>query len=275
MMSSEREEMSFLQHLEVLRWHLVRSAIAISVVAITAFLFKEFIFDTVLFAPKREDFITFRALCKLSVWLNGIFPALVGIDTLCIGKNIPLLQNINLAGQFTIHITTSFIAGLVVAFPYVFWEFWRFISPAFNADERRKARGAVFFTSFLFLCGIAFGYFVIAPLSVNFLSTYTVSDQVLNVPTLSNYISTVTTVVLACGVLFELPVIVYFLTKVGLVSPTLLRKFRRHSFVGALVLASILTPPDVFSQLLVTFPLVILYEISIIISQKVYKNPLD
>ncbi len=267
-----REEMSFLDHLEQLRWHLIRSAIAIVSMGVIAFINKTFVFDSIILGPKNSDFLTFRFLCKASAKLHELLPSVVGVDTLCIGQNMPQLQNINMAGQFTSHIMTSIVFGLIVAFPYVFWEVWRFIAPGLKDGERNNARGAVFTVSSLFFIGVLFGYFVICPLSVNFFLTYSVSETVQNLPTLGTYISTVTTVVLACGFVFQLPVIVMVLTKLGLVSPLILRKFRKHAFVGSLVLSAIITPPDVFSQFLVTLPLMVLYEISIFISARITKK---
>ncbi len=266
------EEMSFLDHLEQLRWHLIRSAIAIVVLGVVAFINKNFIFDGVILGPKNSDFLTFKFLCKASLKLNQWLPNLVGADTLCIGQNMPKLQNINMAGQFTSHIMTSIVVGLIVAFPYVFWEMWRFISPGLKDGERNNVRGAVFTVSSLFFIGVLFGYFIICPLSVNFFLTYSVSSAVQNIPTLGTYVSTVTTVVLACGFVFQLPVVVLVLTKMGLVSPLILKKFRKHAFVGSLVLSAVITPPDIFSQFLVTIPLMILYEISIFISAKITKK---
>jgi len=271
-MDQPTEEMSFLQHLEELRWHLIRSVLAVVIVAILAFINKSFVFDVIIFSPKKPDFITFQYLCKLSEQLNLFFPSLISKDILCIGGNIPTLQNLDMAGQFTTHILVSLIAGLVVAFPYVFWEIWRFISPGLHEKEQKLTRGTVFYSSFLFLSGVSFGYFIIAPLSINFFSTYQVSSEVANQFTLSTYISTLTTIILACGVLFELPIVVYFLTRAGLIYPELLRTYRKHSIVAAFVLSAILTPPDVFSQFLVSLPLFILYEISIFISARTVKN---
>ena len=272
MAMDQPDEMSFLQHLEELRWHLIRAISAIIIVAILAFLNKTFVFDVIIFSPKKADFITFQLLCKLSEQLNLLFPAFIDKDILCIGGNIPTLQNLSMAGQFTTHILVSLITGLVVAFPYVFWEIWRFISPGLHEKEQKLTRGTVFYSSFLFLLGISFGYFVISPLSINFFSTYQVSAEVANQFTLNTYISTLTTIVLACGVLFELPIVVYFLTRAGIIYPELLRTYRKHSIVGAFILSAILTPPDVFSQFLVSLPLFVLYEISIFISARTVKN---
>ena len=270
---SADQEMSFLNHLEALRWHLVRSVVAIILVTIVVFSNKTFVFDTIIFGPKSADFPTFKALCKLSDWLFIQFPALMrSRDILCIGQETYELQNIAMSGQFMTHILVSVVGGLILAFPYMFWEIWRFIKPALQSSEKNYSRGVVFFTSLLFMFGVVFGYYIIVPLSVNFFITYNVSTQVVNLPTLSTYISTVTTIVLACGIVFELPIMVYFLTKVGLVTPELLKKYRKHALIGALILSAIITPPDVFSQLLVSVPILFLYEISIFISRVIQKK---
>lgn len=253
--------MSFLEHLEDLRWHLVRSALAILVFAIVAFLFRKIIFDTIILAPKTPEFFTNRMLCSLG--------DLVGVKSLCINSKPFQVININMAGQFTTHIMVSIVAGIILAFPYVFWEFWRFLQPALYSKEKKYARGAVSASSLLFLTGVLFGYFLIVPLSVHFLGSYTVSEQVLNQINLKSYISTVTTVSLAGGIVFELPVVVYFLTKIGLVTPEFLKKYRRHSLVVILIISAIITPPDVFSQILVCVPLILLYELSIVISKRI------
>ena len=270
---SEDQEMSFLHHLEALRWHLIRSAIAIIAVTIVVFLNKTFIFDVIIFGPKNSDFPTFRALCQLSDWLFLQFPSLMqSKDVLCIGQETYELQNIAMSGQFMTHILVSVVGGIILAFPYVFWEIWRFIKPALQSTEKNYSRGVVFFTSLLFMLGVVFGYYIIVPLSVNFFITYNVSEQVINLPTLSTYISTVTTIVLACGIVFELPIMVYFLTKVGLVTPEILKKYRKHALIAALILSAIITPPDVFSQLLVSVPILFLYEVSIFISRLIVKK---
>tara|TARA_B110000285_G_C15102178_1_gene605660 strand:- start:60 stop:899 length:840 start_codon:yes stop_codon:yes gene_type:complete len=272
MSNTDQNEMNFLQHLEELRWHLIRSIASVLIIAIVAFLNKSFVFDVIIFSPKGADFITYQFLCWLSVQLNAFFPTLISADVLCIGGNIPQLQNLNMSGQFTTHIMISVVTGFVVAFPYIFWEIWRFIKPGLMDKEKKLSRGTVFFSSFLFTTGILFGYFVIAPLSINFFSTYQVSADVANQFTLSTYISTLTTIVLACGVLFELPIVIYFLTRAGLIYPEMLQVYRKHAIVGAFVLSAILTPPDVFSQFLVTVPLAILYEISIVVSRRTVKK---
>ena len=270
MSDNSQGEMTFIQHLEVLRFHLMRSAIAIFVFSILAFVNKRFLFDEVIFGPKRPDFFTFQKLCELSGFLNSKIPDFfTDPNLLCIGGDFPPLQNIDMAGQFTSHIMVSMIAGLVLAFPYILFEMWRFIKPGLEQNESQYARGIVFWASLLFLSGVLFGYYLIAPLSVNFFFTYSISSEVQTLPTLSTYVSTVTGVVLAAGVVFELPLIVYFLSKVGILSPQILRSYRKHFVVVALILSAIITPPDIFSQILVTIPLVFLYEISISISGRV------
>lgn len=269
----EENEMTFIQHLEVLRHHLMRGAIAIVVMAILAFVNKSFLFDTVIFGPKQADFITFQWLCQFSEFMYQKAPFLVSDPALlCIGQDFPALQNIDMAGQFTSHIMVSMIAGLIVATPYLLWELWRFIEPGLEDKEATYAKGLVFWGSLLFGLGVLFGYYIISPLSVNFFFTYSISADVQTLPTLSTYVSTVTGVVLAAGVVFELPLVVYFLSKVGILSPDILKTYRKHFVVVALILSAIITPPDIFSQILVTIPLLILYEISIHISGRVIAN---
>ena len=260
----QKEEMSFLDHLETLRWHIIRSAIAIIILAITAFIFSDIIFDGIILAPKAPDFFTNKLLCNLGV--------LVNIEKLCI-NSVPLdIVNLKMAGQFSSHISVSLVAGLIVAFPYVFWEFWSFVSPALYSNEKKHTRGAVFFTSFLFILGVLFGYFLITPLSVHFLGSYSISGEVANKIGLGSYISTVTSVSLASGIIFELPILILFLSKAGLVTSRILKVYRRHSIIIILVLSAVITPPDIFSQVLVSLPLAILYEIGIVIAKRVEKK---
>lgn len=194
------------------------------------------------------------------------------MPSLCINQGVIHFQNILMAGQFTMHLKVSFIAGLVVAFPYIFWEFWRFIKPALYQQEVKHSRGAIFFASILFSVGILFAYYIICPLSVHFLNNYHVSDKVDNILNLGSYISTISSIVLAGGIVFELPILIYFLAKVGLVSVQTLKKYRRHAIVGSLLLAAIITPPDVISQILVCFPLIFLYEGGILIAGNIERK---
>jgi sec-independent protein translocase protein TatC len=264
MSKNSEGEMSFLEHLEVMRWHLLRSLAAIVILALVAFVFKDIVFDKIILAPKEPPFPTNRWLCRLG--------EILGLQRICINQNPFTLQTVKMAEQFSMHIIVSFVAGIVIAFPYIFWEFWRFIVPALYEKERNTARGAVFFTSLLFMLGVLFGYYIIAPLSVNFLGNYKVSESVISQPTLRSYVQTITSVVLAAGLVFQLPILVYFLSKVGLVTPGFLKKYRRHSLVVIVTLSAIITPPDVFSQILVALPLMLLYEIGIMISKRIMKQ---
>lgn len=258
-----KAEMSFLDHLEALRWHVIRSFIAICVGAVVAFIEKDFIFDSIIFAPKNPEFWTNRMFALLSDYL--------GVETLKINTHELQLISINMSGQFMVHVWTAIIAGLIIAAPYVIYQFWSFIKPALYENERRHATGAVFYMSFLFFIGILFGYYLIVPLSVDFLGAYSISSTVINQINILSYISTVTSIVIAGGVVFELPIIAFFLSKVGLLTPRFMIKYRRHSYLVLLIIAAIITPPDVFSQIMVCIPLVILYEISIVISRRVEK----
>ena len=259
-------EMHFLDHLEALRWHLVRSAAAIVVFSLAAFLNPDILFDKIILGAKNPDFLTYRVLCKLS--------DLFSID-LCIKEIHFELINIDMSGQFTTHLYSSFIAGFILSFPYFIWEMWRFIRPALSKKEKRYSRGVVFFSSLLFLMGVLFGYYVISPLSINFLGNYQISKQIANQINLNSFISTVTMLTLSSGVVFELPVVIYFLSKIGLVTPKFLRNYRKHSMVIILIIAAIITPsPDVTSQILVAVPLFLLYEIGIWVSGIVLKNKL-
>lgn len=265
--SFDEEEggMSFLDHLEILRWHLIRIVLALFICAIVAFLFKGFVFDTVVLAPSFNTFITYQLLCDLSEWLN------LG-ENLCFKDLKFELINLTMAGQFSMHIIVSVVAGVIVAFPYILYELWRFIKPALKKREKNYARGIVFWGSLLFMSGVAFGYYVITPMSVQFLGGYRVSDFVQNQISLKSYISTVSTITLATGIIFQLPIVVYFLSKVGLVTPHLMKTYRRHAIIAVLILSAIITPPDITSQVLVSIPLIILYEVSILISRAVVRK---
>jgi sec-independent protein translocase protein TatC len=257
-------EMSFLEHLEELRWHIIRSILAIVVLMIVAFIFKNFLFDHVILAPRSPGFITNRTLCHLADLLHT--PAL------CINSHPFNLINIKMSGQLTTHITVAMVTGLILAFPYILWEFWKFFRPALHNNEAQHARGAVFAASMLFFTGVLFGYFALAPLSIHFLSSYQISGDVVNQINVRSYIGTLTSICLATGLVFELPIITFFLTKVGLVTPKFLSKYRKHAIVVIFILAAIITPPDVFSQTLVAIPLLVLYEVGILISKRVMKK---
>ena len=258
-----KQEMSFWEHLEDLRGTIVRSVMGIMVFAIIAFLNRSIIFDRVILAPKDADFITNQLLCR--------FGKLLSIQALCFDELSLQIINIQMSGQFLMHIYVSMAAGLVLASPFVVYQFWRFIAPAFKPEERKYSRRAVFVISLLFITGVLFSYFLIVPLTVNFLGTYQVSGFVANHISLNSYISTVISVTLGVGIVFELPVVIYFLARIGIVSPDFLRKNRKYMLIILLVLSAIITPPDVFSQILVCIPLLGLYELSIYIAGRV--NP--
>ncbi|MGK7393112.1 MAG: twin-arginine translocase subunit TatC [Candidatus Cyclobacteriaceae bacterium M3_2C_046] len=260
----EEKEMSFLEHLEELRWHIIRALISIVVFAVLAFVFRSFVFTEVIFAPSRTDFWTYRMLCQAA--------ELISSPVLCIDELPFILQSRQMTGQFTMAITASFVIGIIISFPYAFWEFWRFISPGLYDKERTVSKGAVFFVSLLFITGILFGYYIVSPLSINFLANFQLDPDVANEFDIISYVSTITMLVLASGILFQLPIVVYFLTKAGIVTPDLMRQFRRHSIVVILALSAIITPPDPMSQILIALPLLGLYEVSIYISKVVLRK---
>lgn len=261
---SPEKEMSFLDHLEELRWHLIRSTIAVVLLALGAFILKDFIFDTLIFGPKRPDFPTYRMFCSISRSL--------GMDTFCFQEMPFRIQSRTMAGQFSAHMWTSIYGGIIVAFPYILYEFWKFISPGLKEKERKSSRGFIVIASLLFFLGVLFGYYLITPLSINFLGSYQVSKEVFNDFDLDSYISLVRTSVLACGIVFELPIIMYILTKIGLITPEILRKYRKFALIIVLILSAVITPPDIVSQVIVAIPILILYEVSIYISKIVIRN---
>ena len=256
--------MSFLDHLEALRWHVVRSAAAILIFTIIAFLAKSIVFGVIILGPSKVDFITYRLFCDLGNYL--------GVEALCIQELPFTLQSREMTSQFSMHMTSSMVVGFIVAFPYIFWEVWRFISPGLYDKERNAARGAVFFVSFLFFSGASFGYFVLAPLSINFLANYQLDATIVNEFDISSYISTLTMLVLASAIMFQLPVVVYFLSKSGLVTSKMLISYRRHSIVVILIISAIITPPDVISQVLIAMPILVLYEAGIMIAKRLEKE---
>lgn len=258
-------EMSFLDHLEDLRWHLIRATIAILIGGVVAFLMSDFLFDTILFGPKKMTFPTYQWLCKMSQF--------IGIDTtFCLDEFPFRIQNRTMAGQFSAHIWTSITAGFIIAFPYVIYQLWHFISPGLHPNERKHSKGFIIISSLLFFIGVLFGYYIVTPLSINFLGTYLVSAEISNEIDLSSYIALVRSSALASGLIFELPILVYFLTKIGLVTPQILKKYRKFALVIVLILSAIITPPDIASQVIVAIPILILYQVSIYISKIVVKK---
>lgn len=258
-------EMSFLDHLEDLRWHLIRITLAIVIVASLAFVFSRFIFDDVIFAPLNMDFPTYEWLCKIATFMS--------VDTSFCNDKIPLiLQNRTMSGQFSADIWTSILAGFVISFPYIIYQLWKFISPALHDNERKHSRGFIIISSLLFFLGALFGYYIITPLSINFLANYSISSVVNNQIDISSFIGLVRSSVLASGIIFELPIIIYFLTKIGLVTPEFLKKYRKYALILVLIVSAIITPPDIASQIIVAIPILVLYEASIFISKIVIKN---
>ncbi|GJM35808.1 MAG: Sec-independent protein translocase protein TatC [Saprospiraceae bacterium] len=258
------KEMSFLEHLEELRWHVIRSLIAIAVIGIVLFIFNNWFFDQVIFGPRHEDFISYRIFCRLAdiLHLGG---------ALCFAPPEFIIQTVGVGEAFINSIKVSFIAGFVLSFPYIFYEIWRFISPGLYPKEQKAARGMVLICSLLFFTGVCFGYFIVSPFAIKFLVGYTIPG-VVNSPTLVSLVNYMVMFTAPAGLIFELPVVVYFLSKIGLVTPELMREYRRHSIIGILAMAAILTPPDVVTQFLIGIPLYILYEASIFISRRVQKQ---
>jgi sec-independent protein translocase protein TatC len=260
----DQQEMSFIDHLEALRWHVIRSAIAIVVFTIGAFLAKDFLFHDLILGPSRNDFWTYQAMCRLGRLFDPSGP--------CANQVNFIIQNRTMSGQLSMHISTSFIVGICLTFPYLFWELWRFVKPGLYPHERQNSRGAVFFVSVLFIAGLLFGYYVAAPLSINFLASYSVDASIENQIDLQSYISTLTTMTMSCGLVFELPMIVFFLAKAGLITPEIMQVYRKHAIVVILIVSAIITPPDISSQIIVTIPIVLLYELSISIARTVRRG---
>ncbi len=259
---SKDTEQPFLEHLEELRWHLLRALLAVTVIAALAFTVgKEFVFGELILGPSKTGFPTYRFFC----WISEIT---------CIDKIPFTIQNREMTGQFTMHLAISAAAGIIGAFPYVFWEIWRFISPALYDDEKQAATGATFFVSLQFFLGVFFGYYIVTPLSVNFLANYQIDPSILNEIDLSSYISTIIMLTTLTGLMFELPVIIYVLSLAGVVNADMLRNYRRHSIIVILILAAVITPPDIISQILIALPVFGLYELSIFISAHVWKERL-
>ncbi len=259
------KEMSFLDHLEVLRWMLIRSTIAIVIMGTVTFFISDYIFDVILFGPTHASFITYRFFCDLSHYLGFA-------DSICVTDMPFIIQNMDMEGQVNVLVWTCITAGFILSFPYILWEFWKFISPALYEKERKNAKLFIFVSSLLFFIGVLFGYYVVIPMSVNFFATFKVSEVVKNQFSLDSYIGMVKMSVLASGLFFELPIIIYFLTKIGLVTPTFLRKYRKIAVIIVLIVAAIVTPPDVVSQVIVAIPMLLIFEVSVIISAIVVKR---
>lgn len=252
-------EMTFFEHIEELRWHLVRATVSVLVISIAVFFSKTFVFQYVILGPTRKDFVTYQFFCSL-------------FENFCFyPKNLQIITR-DIQEQFISHIKVSVWLGVIVAFPYIFYEFWRFIKPGLYKNEIRAAKGMVFICSFLFLLGVSFGYFIISPIAITFLSTYSVSPDIANTTTLAALVNSMTMFTLPVGLIFEMPVIMYFLAKIGIVSSAFLVKYRRHSIVFIVVLAAVITPPDAITQMMIAIPLYLLYEVSIIVTKRIDKE---
>jgi len=266
----DKAEMSFIDHLEELRTHIVRSVLAIFFLAIIIFIYRDWVFDNIITGPINPDFITYKAMCDLSHLLRAG-------DALCMPPVKIDMQSTTFGGQFVSSITMAFVGGIIVAFPYIFWEFWKFVRPALQEKELKNTKFVIFWVSFFFFCGAAFGFFLLGPFTFNFLAGFQLGHRGLLVtrPTLSDYLDNLTNIILGCGIAFELPVLAYILTRIGLISPSLLKTSRKYAIVIILVVAAVITPsPDWMSQMIVFIPLWILYELSIIISSRVHKEEL-
>lgn len=268
--TEEKAEMSFVDHLEALRWHLVRAVIAVLIGATCIFVFQDEVFDYIILGPLSKDFVTYTALCNFSNWAH------LG-NSLCMPPPVVELQTTKFGTQFFSSISIAFIGGFMAAFPYIFWEIWKFIKPALSPKEKESASGAIFWVSFFFFTGAAFGYFILGPFTFSFLSNFKLGTQqmIQTRPTLDDYIDNLTNVTLGAGLAFQLPIVSYVLSRVGLVTPAFLRTYRKYAVVGILVVAAIITPsPDWMSQMLVFVPLMGLYELGIFVSARVQKQKL-
>lgn len=255
---SDEKNMSFLDHLEELRWRLVKISISIIVVASVLFYFQEWIMQNLFVSMREPDFISFRLMCE---WFG-----------VCV-KEIPVsFQSTTMSGQFSYALMMSIMGGIVLSFPFIFYQVWGFVKPGLKQNEKSVVSGLVFYVSILFFIGILFGYFIVAPLCVQFFGSYQISSDIENIFTINSYLSTILSTVFYSGLLFLLPVLTYIFTRLGIVTPIFLRKYRRHAIVGILILAAIITPPDLISQIIVAIPIIILYEIGIIVSVRVEKN---
>lgn len=258
-------EMSFFEHLEVLRWHILRSCIAVGIFLILAFVFYDFIFNSIIMGPKHSDFWTYRMMCKIGEVFN--------IEGFCVTEIPGEIINTQMAGQFIVQINSALLISVMLGFPYLLYEVWLFVKPALTEIERKSASGFVLFATILFILGLLFGYYIVTPLSINFLSSYNISDTINNTITIQSYLSFVSTLTLGCGIIFELPVVVYILSKLGILTAEFMRNSRRYAIVVILIIAAIITPtPDVLTMLTVSFPMFILYEFSILIAARIQKR---
>jgi sec-independent protein translocase protein TatC len=257
----EEKQMSFMDHLDELRKHLIRSILVLIVLVVVAFVFIKDIFHHIILGPVQPDFLTYRWLCKLS--------NLLGNSSFCI-ENINIqLVNLQLQGQFMAAFKISIITGFIAGFPYLLWEFWRFVKPALSINERKMSTGLVTVCSLLFFMGVLFGYYILSPISINFFVGFTISDIIDNQPTFQNVVGLISILSIGTGLLFELPVLIYFLARIGLVSSAFLKKYRKYAMLVIIILSAIVTPPDMISQLILAFPMFLLYETGILLARNV------
>ncbi len=253
------KNMSFFDHISELRGHIMRSLLAVCVGGILSFIYLDFIMNSVIFGPRSKDFITFRILCRLNK------------DACFEGFNFTII-NTDVTGQFIMGLVVAFVVGIILAFPYIIYEFWRFFKPALKPREQKKTSGIILVSSGLFLFGVLFGYFLLAPCSLFFMASYTISNQIANTWTIQSYISFMSMLTVATGLIFELPLVMYFLAKLGLINSAFLKKYRRYAILIIILVAAVVTPPDAGSQILVSIPLLILYEVGVIITKRVEKK---
>jgi len=259
------EEMSFIEHLDVLRGHLFKSALAVAIGAIVMAIYNKFIVQRILMGPTHGDFVTYNFLCRLSQkWGLG--------DKLCMQAIHVKMQSNTVAGQFNVYFNIILIGGFILAFPYVFWQFWKFTKPALKPKELKNTRGVIFYVSLLFFLGVFFGYFIIAPYTINFFANFVLDSNIENIWTIADYFSTIVPLILGAGLAFQLPLVMYFLAKVGVVSASYLRRVRKYAILIIVVVASIITPPDMLSTIVASVPLLILYEISVLLCVRVEKR---
>jgi sec-independent protein translocase protein TatC len=271
--NSMEGEMSFFEHLEALRWHFLRAAFAVLVFAIVTFIYYDDIFKNIIMAPTHTDFWTYRMMCNAGAALQNFNSTYFKAKSFCVEKINVKLINTELAGQFNLQLNSSIMIGLTLGIPYLLFEIWRFIRPALREKERKAASGFVFYSSFLFFLGVLFGYYVVTPLSIRFLASYTVSDTIENLFSIDSYISSVTMLTLLAGLVFQLPIVVYILSSLNILTPKFMREKRRYATVIILVIAAIITPsPDALTMLVVAAPLFVLYELSIIVSAVVQRR---
>jgi sec-independent protein translocase protein TatC len=261
----EEKEMSFFDHVDELRKHLLRAALGIVFFTIIAFVYIDYIFHGIILGPLRKDFFTYRKLCE---WSQAYYHN----DQLCVKDFEISLQNTEMAGQFMMSFKLAFLVGIIMAMPFMLWQVWRFIKPALSNKEIKNTRGFVFYTTGLFLTGVAFGYFILCPISINFFARYSLSTLVKNEINIQSIVSFMSVLVLGTGLIFELPVLMYFLARIGIISSEFLKKYRKYAFIIILIIAAIVTPPDIVSQVILTIPLYALFEMGVVITKRVEKQ---